>query len=233
VRRALSSLAERSGAAIVVPYFLEGPDESASVVVTAGGRFTASQPKRRPMWFLGEHAGDRATPSPVDAGGVPVGTTLGVDNQEPRPVRELAAADAALVSSSTHDWKQLAPHQRALSRLHALESGLPVVRSDWRYGSAIVEADGAVVAGAGDGKRRTVLVADVRRGSGGTPYAEIGDVLAWIAAAVGLCLLLAGVLGGLLAGRVEGILGGALKGRASRARAASPRSRRPAPSSPA
>jgi apolipoprotein N-acyltransferase len=190
VRRALAQLAGETRATVVVPYFLRGPDHGAAVAVLPDGSITRAQPKQRPMWFLGEAAGNRREPEPVDADGLVLGTLLGVDTQDPAWPRELAARDAGILASSTHDWAALADQQLAFARLHATSLATPLVRADWRYGSAIVGPDGSLLAEAGLAKRRLVLVADVATGDR-TPFARVGDVFAWltVAALVPLALL--------------------------------------------
>jgi apolipoprotein N-acyltransferase len=183
VGRVLAQLASETDATLVVPYFLRGPDHGAAVAVLPEGSITRAQPKQRPMWFLGEAAGNRRKPDPVDADGLVVGTLLGVDTQDPAWPRELAAREADILASSTHDWAALADQQLAFARLHATALATPLIRADWRYGSAIVGADGNLVAQAGLAKRRLVLVADVATGGGGTPFARIGDVFAWLSVA--------------------------------------------------
>jgi apolipoprotein N-acyltransferase len=215
VRRALSLLARESGTAIVVPYFLEGPDQGATVVVSPDGRLSTAQPKQRPMWFWGENGDNRVEPRPVPTAVGKVGTILGVDNQDPRPSRLLADAGAGVIASSTHDWRRLAPAQQAFARLHAVEVRAPLVRSDWRYGSAIFDRDGDRVAHAGDERRRSVVVATVDARSTKTPYVAVGDALGWTAIALALSAALIGV-----------------RRPASLSRVAGPRRRRPAPSSP-
>ena len=182
-RRDLERLAGTTGAAVVVPYFLRGPDHGATAVVLPSGVITRAQPKQRPMWFLGEQGGNRAAPRPVVTPAGRLGTMLGVDNQDAGVARELAAAGAALIGSSTHDWKQLAPQQRAFTQIHAVAVGRPILRADWRNGSFVVGGDGEIRADAGGATRRTVLVADVRLGSGETLYVRTGDLVGWGAVA--------------------------------------------------
>ena len=173
-----------------MPYFLRGPDHGAAVLVLPDGTITRAQPKQRPMWFLGEQDGNRAAPEPVRAGDHAVGTLLGVDNQDPAWPRRLVAGGAGIVASSTHDWAALAEQQVALSQLHAAALGAPIVRADWRYGSAIVDAGGELRADAGLEKRRTVLVADVATAGGATLYSRVGDVPGWLCVAALLPLAL-------------------------------------------
>jgi apolipoprotein N-acyltransferase len=192
VGAALRRLARESGATIVLPYFVRGPDHGAALAILADGTFTAVQPKQRPMWFLGEKGDNRAAPAPVATGAARVGTLLGVDNQEPGIARALADRGADLLASATHDWEQLAPTQRAFAAINAGATGTPLVRADWRYGSAIYAADGERIAYAGGGLDRALLLASVNLGEGRTPYTAIGDLLGWLFLALS-CL--AGLIG--------------------------------------
>jgi apolipoprotein N-acyltransferase len=191
VREALTALAEEVGAAIVVPYFLRAQARGAAVVALPSGELTPPQPKQRPMWFLGERGWPDLGPGPVEAGGVAVGAMLGVDNQDPASARVLVERGARLLAASTHDLAGLAAHQSALARLHAAALGVPVVRADWRYGSAVVRAGGERAAEATAGKRRAVVVAEVEVPSSTTLYARVGDSLAWAAVAAAVLVALA------------------------------------------
>ncbi len=184
VSAALRSLARQTGATIVVPYFLRERDHGAAVVVTAQGEISLPFPKQRPMWFLGEKGDNRVPPATTSTSVGRLGTMLGVDNQDPRSPRALTGEAAALISSSTHDWKQLAPQQLAMSELHAAALQIPIVRADWRYGSAIIDSGGERLADAGADKHRTVLVADVSPRLDSTPYARVGDTFGWAAVAL-------------------------------------------------
>ena len=182
VRRRLERLARRTGAVLIVPFFLDVPREGAALAVTPAG-LRRAQPKQRPMWFLGERGGNRTAPRPVLAGGVRIGTLLGVDNQDPGIARRLAARGADVLVSSTHDWEQLADHQRAMARVHAVATGRPLVRSDWRYGSMIASPDRTELASARPGRRRA-LVSGAVPAAHDTPYLATGDALAWAVLAV-------------------------------------------------
>lgn len=183
LRSLLIDVTADTGLVLVVPYFLRGPDHGAAVVVRPDRTITRAQPKQRPMWFLGEAGGNRRAPRPVDAGPARVGTLLGVDTQDPTWPRSLAAEGADLLASSTHDWAALADQQLALARLHAAALRVPLVRADWRYGSAIVDADGRTLASAGLDKRRIVLVAEVTTAGRATPYTRLGDLFGWLCVA--------------------------------------------------
>jgi apolipoprotein N-acyltransferase len=121
---------------------------------------------------------------------------LGVDNQGPRVARPLADGGAELLASATHDWEQLATEQRAFAALNAGATGTPLVRADWRYGSAIYAADGELLADAGAGLRRAVLVAQVSLAAGHTPYTGIGDAFGWLFLALSCAAGALGIVGG-------------------------------------
>ena len=202
VRTALILLAREVGAAILVPYFIRDLNQGATIAVLPTGALTAAQPKQRPMWFLGENGDNRRPPQPVPTRSGRLGTMLGVDNQGPSVARPLAAEGAELLASSTHDWEQLATEQRAFAAINARATGTPLVRADWRYGSAIYAADGELLADAGRGLRRTVLVAPVNLASAHPPYTSIGDALGWGFLALSCAAGAASFLGGRPLGRV-------------------------------
>jgi apolipoprotein N-acyltransferase len=184
VDAALRRLALETGSVLLATYFEPVEDQGASFAVLPDGRFTADQPKQRPMWFLGEDGGNRRPPAPVLAGPARVGTMLGVDNQDPDIARRLVAAGAELISSATHDWEQLAVQQRAFASIHARATETPVARSDWRYGSALFDSNGEVVATVEGEKRREVLVAPLHPSAGETAYLKLGDAVGWASLAL-------------------------------------------------
>ena len=194
VRAALARLAGETGTAIVVPYFLRAVAQGAAVIVLPDGTISDPQAKQRPMWFLGEDGGNRGRVRPAETGAGRLGTLLGVDNQDPSSARALTAKGANVISSSTHDWAELAPEQQAFAGLHAAALHVAVVRADWRYGSAVFDAGGMKRADAGRDKRRTVVLADVAASGGSTPYARIGDSLGWASVAALGALVIAGSL---------------------------------------
>lgn len=191
VEGALTRLADLTGTAIVVPFFLPEKSQGATVIVTPGHGLGRTQPKQRPMWFLGEDGGNRRSPEPAPTGPLSAGTLLGVDNQAPGIARSLVAEGADLLASSTHDWEQMATHQLALSRFHARVTSAPLVRADWRYRSAIIDRDGNVVASTGEGMSRGIAVGSVQLAGEPSPYVRIGDLLGWIAVAIALFALAA------------------------------------------
>jgi hypothetical protein len=190
IRGELRRLGAAAGATVVVPYFDREIRQSAVLAVLPDGRLTDPRPKQRPMWFLGEEATE-AEPRPLASGAPEVGTLLGLDDQEAAIAGELASNGAGLIASSTHDWPQLATQQRAMAAITARATGAPVVRADWRYGSAIYDRDGQRVADAGEGLQRTAITAEVSAADP-TPYARLGDAIGWVAAAISIAAVLSG-----------------------------------------
>jgi apolipoprotein N-acyltransferase len=196
VQSQLLRLTESTGVTLFVPYFLRysGLRSEALVVIPGPGaappRFTESRAKQRPLWFLGERSGGNAASEPLDAGVAELGFLPGLDGIDPALPAGLAGEGAELLVAPTHDWEALAVQQRAAERLAARDSGLPLVRADWRYGSVVYSANGEVLADAGTGLDREVLIATLTPGAGGTPYAKLGDALAWVVMAAGALLLL-------------------------------------------
>ncbi len=180
VAAAVRGLARESETTILLPYFVRERRQGQTVAIPPDGTFTETQPKQRPMWFLGENGDNRSGPDPVAMGPAQVGSMLGVDNQAAGVARTLSDRDAELLASATHDWEQLAEAQRASAAINAGATGTPLVRADWRYGSAIYAADGELLAEAGPGLRRTLLVASVDVAGGRTPYTAIGDAFGWL-----------------------------------------------------
>ena len=191
-RAELIGLARSTGAAIVVPYFIRAERQGEAVVVSPTGAISPPLPKQRPSWFWDEDSGNRLDPRPVEAAGVSIGTLLGVDNGDPAVAQELADAGAELLVSSTHDWRELAVQQRAFSRVAAAALGTPVLRADWRYGSAVIDADGTDAAAPSTARSRRIVVADVRTRSGSTPYSVVGEWPGWVFVALTVALWIAG-----------------------------------------
>jgi apolipoprotein N-acyltransferase len=204
---ALRDLATASAVPLVVPYFAESESRSAALAVVprpagpqrAVAKLTASRPKQRPMWFLGEAGGGEPDPEPLAVPGWRVGTLLGLDAQDPGIAAALADAGADLLASSTHDWPALADQQRAFAKLTTRSVGAPLARADWRYGSAVYGRDGETLASAGTELRRTLVLAELAPGDP-TPYARIGDAIGWVVLATAVTL---GVAAALVASRAR------------------------------
>ena len=192
-QRALRELVSRTGTTLVVPYFLRSRSHGATVIVARDGTITRAQPKQRTMWFLGEKSDNRVPPEPVRVDGIAIGTMLGVDSQNAAVARKLVRAGADILTSSTHDWEQLAPQHAAFSRTAAVALDVPIARADWRNVSAIYRPDGTVADTTGRDTRRAIAIADVALGAGSTPYRSVGATIGWLGVALSGGVLVLGV----------------------------------------
>jgi apolipoprotein N-acyltransferase len=198
VRRALAALAQSTGATLIVPFFDRPAKEgyAIGVVPTAdGARLTEARPKQRPAWVLGERRGEGES-RPIETDGLRVGTLLGAEPQDAHTAADLAGQGAEVLVSATHDWRQSAGPQQAYARLAAQAGGVPVIRADWRYRSAIYAPDGEPVAHSGAGRDRAVVLGDIAPAAVATPYSRIGDLVGWAAVVASLAAAAAVALSG-------------------------------------
>jgi apolipoprotein N-acyltransferase len=182
IRRRLEQIASETGTSIVLGFFLPAPVREDYAIAVAGDppRLGEPHPKRRPLWYLGEDRA-RGEPRPLRAEPATVAAILGVDTLAPAPAGALLGGGAELLAAATHDWEQSAGPHRAWARLLARAVGAPLVRADWRYGSAIWSAEGATLADAGSNRRRTTVEATISAATGSTPYRAVGDLVGWLA----------------------------------------------------
>ena len=229
---ALERLVDDTGVSIVVPFFHPNPIAEGEVLAVTpapeGARFTETRPKHRPLWFIGEGRAP-GEPGTIDVSGTEVGPLFGTDTVDARNAGALARDGAELLASSTHDWRQSAGPAAAYGRLAARSAGVPLVRADWRFGSAIYAGDGAVLAGAGPDRERTALVADVTLAGTPAPYARVGDVVGWFAIVASAIAALASLVARPRAGRPFSREGGPAGGDPAPRRGSPPRPPAPAP----
>jgi len=134
---------------------------------------------------------------PVSTGMLDAGVFICYESVYPGEVREFVAAGSEVLVQLTNDgWfgPTAAPHQHlAMSRLRALENGVPLLRAANTGISAIVRADGQMIAEAAYGTRKS-LRAEVPRGAP-TPYARYGWIWTWLWRLGAFAFLVWGFLG--------------------------------------
>ena len=174
-------LSARVGATIVWPYFLRiDPDRTRNelVLVRPDGTLSAPTTKDHPVWVIGERSITAGLQPVYEVEGVRVGLAAGPDGTYTDTLARLARNRAQLVALPTHDWQAYAPVQLAHLRARAAEHRLAVVRADWRYGSAVIGPDGALLAATPtDRKQAALLVATVDVTIPGSWYTVTGDWL--------------------------------------------------------
>ena len=181
LRNQVRELAVRTGATIVWPYFIRidlDRTRNEVVLVDSGGGISSPTTKAHPVWAIGERSVTADLHPVYELGSATVGLALGPDGTYTDALARLAREGAQIVAVPTHDWRAYAGTQLAHLRVRAAEHRLAIVKADWRYGSAVVAPDGAVVAATPDDQRRqTTLVATVDVTAPGTPYTASGDWL--------------------------------------------------------
>jgi len=126
-------------------------------------------------------------PQPMQLAGQPLGVTICYEDAFQEEVTEPLPTATVLVNLSEDAWfgDSLAPHQRLqMARSRALETGRPLVRASNNGLSALIAADGRILALAPQFQAAAVR-GMVQPMQGTTPFVRYGNLLV-----VGLCLLL-------------------------------------------
>ena len=196
----VAEVAARSGATIVWPYFIRIDSDrtrNEAVLIDPDRRISAPSTKAHPVWVIGERSVTAGLHPVHTVDGVAVGLALGPDGSYTDALARLARDGAQVVAVATHDWAAYAGTQLAHLRVRAAEHRLAIVKADWRYGSAIVAPDGAIVAATPVATQlETMLAADVWVTTPGTPYSVSGDWLGVVSLVVAIAAVAASVVTG-------------------------------------
>ncbi len=158
-------------------------DYNCAAVAFPGGRMTQPYHKMHP--YIGENSipGTQAEPLLTPFG--PVGAAICYDTMFTDTVRQLCQKRVVLIGVPTYDPTagNLAFHHLhgAIHTIRAAEHRVPIVRSESRAVSLIVNRVGRVVAESPE-MEPTVLTATVRIAPSGTLYTLLGDYLPWLCA---------------------------------------------------
>jgi apolipoprotein N-acyltransferase len=172
-------------------------------------------PLRRILFFMkkmtfGENDFSAGTgPVLFDVAGTRMAASVCYEAIFPPVIRDGVAAGAGILVNVTNDaWfgDTVAPHQHlAMARLRCVEFRRPMVRAANSGISAVIDSRGEVVASLGL-FRRGIVTAEVRPGSGRTPYEKSGEIFGIscsIIAALTLVFPLRGPHGIRMAGRKD------------------------------
>ena len=174
-----------------------------------------SQPNRALLWdpdgqLLGEYSktkrvlmeGESFTPGtnypafPTDIG--TLGMVICFDLDFPSgPVRQVARAGARIVAAPSIDFASAADVRTASTVFRAIENRVGIVKADLAWDSAVVGADGAVLAGTiitDDSGGTAVEVVGLPQGPGGAPFTAYGMApLTWVSIGAFAALLLGAI----------------------------------------
>lgn len=119
-----------------------------------------------------------------------IGVAICKDMDFPSTVIKAAGAGATMLAVPAWDFRRDDFAHARMAILRGVEAGFPVVRAANQGLMTVSDAQGRIVASRPSSRQGfQTLVANASLGTGGTLYARIGDLFAWICA--GLTLLLA------------------------------------------
>jgi len=148
-----------------------------ATVISPDGEFLGIYGQDHPIPFTGEaFITERTYPTYQ----TPFGTLANIicyDNTFTDTTRKLVRKGAQVVTHNTHDWQPMVVMDPLHDVFRAVENHVSIVKADWRYGSAIIDPYGRVLAASPTDRRtKMVLMADVPvPSSSGTLYTRTGD----------------------------------------------------------
>jgi apolipoprotein N-acyltransferase len=148
-----------------------------ATVISPDGEFLGIYGQDHPIIFTGEaFITERTYPTYQTPFGT-LATIICYDNAFTDTTRRLVRKGAQLVAHPTHDWQPIVVFDPLHDIFRAVENRVSIVKADWRYGSAIIDPYGRVLAASPTDRRtKMVLMADVPvPSSSGTLYTRTGD----------------------------------------------------------
>jgi len=148
-----------------------------ATVISPEGEFLGVYGQDHPIPFTGEaFTTERTYPTYQTPFGT-LATIICYDNAFTDTTRKLVRKGAQVVAHTTHDFHPMVVVDPLHDVFRAVENHVSIVKADWRYGSAIIDPYGRVVAASPTDRRtRTVLMADVPvPSSSGTFFTRTGD----------------------------------------------------------
>ncbi|KAF4687470.1 hypothetical protein FOZ60_003944 [Perkinsus olseni] len=123
------------------------------------------------------------------------GTLICYDMDFPSTAREVANLGASIILNPSNDWSAMRNHF-GVSVFRAIENGIPVVKADGAWDSAIIEGSGRVVASFQSIEPvERVLVGEVPLGGTRTIAAILGDLLSMVCFAYVVVVVLVSLRG--------------------------------------
>ncbi len=186
----LVRLVQETGIYLVSAYFIL-PDEgnlgwwlgfvpgmrNEATLISPDGQFLGVYGQDHPIPFTGEaFITERTYPTYQTPFGT-LATIICYDNVFTDTTRKLVRKGAQLVAHTTHDFQPMVVYDPLHDVFRAAENRVSIVKADWRYGSAIIDPYGRVLAASPTDRRaKMVLIADVPLPSpSGTFYTRTGD----------------------------------------------------------
>jgi apolipoprotein N-acyltransferase len=148
-----------------------------ATLISPDGEFLGIYGQDHPIIFTGEAFITEQTYPTYQTPFGTLATIICYDNTFTDTTRKLVRKGAQLVAHPTHDWQPMVVVDPLHDVFRAVENRVSIVKADWRYGSAIIDPYGRVLAASPTDRRtKTVLMADVLvPSSSGTLYTRTGD----------------------------------------------------------
>jgi apolipoprotein N-acyltransferase len=148
-----------------------------ATLISPEGEFLGVYGQDHPIIYTGEaFITERTYPTYQTPFGT-LATIICYDNAFTDTTRKLVRKGAQVVAHPTHDWQPMVIIDPLHDIFRAVENRVSIVKADWRYGSAIIDPYGRVLAASPTDRRtKMVLMADVPvPSSSGTLYTRTGD----------------------------------------------------------
>ena len=148
-----------------------------ATLISPDGEFLGVYGQDHPIPFTGEaFITERTYPTYPTPFGT-LATIICYDNTFTDTTRRLVRKGAQVIAHPTHDWQPMVVFDPLHDIFRAVENRVSIVKADWRYGSAIIDPYGRVLAASPTDRRtKMVLMADVPvPSSSGTLYTKTGD----------------------------------------------------------
>lgn len=193
--RTLQRLAASTGVYLVVGYTPDPDRLNQATVIDPVGRLLAVYDKQHPVTFAGDHSvGGHVVIASTTLGRIATIICYDLDFED--TARAAARNGAQLLAVPSEDWSGIADQHYTHLVFRAVENGLAAVKADTAWDSAIIDPEGRIVASrVSTSATGAVLVADVRVGTGRTPFVTVGNVVGKLCIALVLLWIGLGVRG--------------------------------------
>lgn len=183
----LRALAAETHVYLVIGYTQDPQRFNRATVLAPTGRFLGVYDKQHPVLFAGDHSvGGPVVVMKTDLGTIAPIICFDLDFADTG--REAARKGADLLVVPSEDWSGIARQHYTHLVFRAIENRVSAVKADTAWGSAIIDANGRILARhVTTDPSSVVLVRDVALGTGRSPLVSTGDWIGW--ACLGLSVL--------------------------------------------
>jgi apolipoprotein N-acyltransferase len=190
--------ARAAGIYLLATYYEKGPEPpsdrglNASVFIGPDGRVLWEYAKTHPVPGSTDRPGEGRIPV-ADTPYGRIGSAICYDLDFPALIRQAGRGGVDIMLDPSWDWRAIDPLHTEMAVARAVENGFSLVRQTPEGLSVAVDYQGRVLAAMDHFRTEDrMMIADVPTRGTRTPYALLGDWLAWLCAAALPALALAG-----------------------------------------